>query len=62
MLIDRRSFLLAGAAGSAAFAQAFSPGPIGQPGRRHVGRFIWFDLATDDPAPQAHGPRAAAGG
>src|SRR5215472_4913798 len=25
-------------------------GPDGEPGRTHPGKFIWFDLATDDPA------------
>lgn len=49
MKIDRRLFLLSTAAAGAARAQALIPGPIGQPGRRHAGRFIWFDLATDDP-------------
>jgi hypothetical protein len=32
-----------------ALASASPLGPDGQPGRTHPGKFIWFDLATDDP-------------
>jgi len=45
MRIDRRHFLVAAVASGVASAQ----GPAGQPGQRHPARFIWFDLATDDP-------------
>jgi predicted enzyme related to lactoylglutathione lyase len=31
-------------------APASPLGPDGAPGRSHPGKFIWFDLATDDPA------------
>jgi len=44
MKIRRRNFLLAVAATGTAWAQA--PGSL----RRHTGRFVWFDLASDDPA------------
>lgn len=43
MMMRRRNFLLAAAAAGSAWAQ-----PAGRP--RHPGRFVWFDLATDDPA------------
>lgn len=49
MSIDRRHFLVAAFASASAAAQGLAPGPLGQPGQRHPGRFIWFDLATDDP-------------
>lgn len=49
MPLDRRHLLLAALAGVVGPAGATVPGPIGQPGLRHPGRFIWFDLATDDP-------------
>jgi len=32
-----------------AFACASPLGPDGEPGRFHPGKFVWFDLATDDP-------------
>jgi predicted enzyme related to lactoylglutathione lyase len=50
MKLARRSLLLAAAVGGWARAQGLTPGPVGQPGRRQPGRFIWFDLATDDTA------------
>jgi hypothetical protein len=31
-------------------AEAAPLGPDGNPGRTIPGKFIWFDLATDDPA------------
>lgn len=49
MKLTRRSALLATLAAGAAWSQALTPGPRGQPGQRHPGRFIWFDLASDDP-------------
>ncbi|HMO45671.1 MAG TPA: VOC family protein [Rubrivivax sp.] len=49
MSIDRRHFLVAAFASASAAAQGLAPGPLGQPGQRHPGRFVWFDLATDDP-------------
>lgn len=49
MHIDRRRLLLAALASGVASAQGLTPGPIGQPGQRHPGRFIWFDLASEDP-------------
>lgn len=49
MQVDRRCFLVASAACTASWAQTPTPAPIGQPGHRYPGRFIWFDLATDDP-------------
>lgn len=44
MTIRRRQFLLAAAA-AAGTARAQVPGSP-----RHTGRFVWFDLASDDPA------------
>ena len=35
---------------ASAVAQASPLGPDGQPGYKLAGKFIWFDLATDDPA------------
>jgi len=35
---------------ASALAQASPLGPDGEPGRMLPGKFIWFDLATDDPA------------
>lgn len=54
MGLQRRAFLLCTLAAGNGWAQALTAGPIGQPGKRQPGRFIWFDLATDDP----HGARA----
>lgn len=31
-------------------AEASPLGPDGEPGRAHPGKFVWFDLATDDQA------------
>ncbi len=40
-----------------ALARASPLGPDGEPGRTHPEKFIWFDLATDDPegAPAFYG-------
>jgi hypothetical protein len=46
----RRDFLFAAALLYATAAFASPMGPDGAPGERHPGKFIWFDLATDDPA------------
>ncbi|MBL0142882.1 MAG: VOC family protein [Betaproteobacteria bacterium] len=35
---------------ASAFSHASPLGPDGQAGHFHPGKFIWFDLATDDPA------------
>ena len=40
----------AAAAIAATLAYASPLGPDGFPGRSHPGKFVWFDLATEDPA------------
>src|SRR3954462_1477346 len=47
----KRVFLLAVAIALLAVGAVASPlGPDGTPGTRLPGRFVWFDLATEDPA------------
>jgi predicted enzyme related to lactoylglutathione lyase len=47
----RRFLALAALAALLPWAAIASPlGPEGEPGRRLPGKFVWFDLATEDPA------------